>query len=70
MKKVGIVLDSWKLPIFKKILGDAGYEYERHEGPGVRVITLTIQTESIAKLQPFVKKANDEAAKSKRRKRH
>jgi hypothetical protein len=28
MKKVAIVLDNWKLPIFRKALENAGFEYE------------------------------------------
>ena len=32
MQKAGIMLDDWKLPIFKKALDDAGFEYEQSPG--------------------------------------
>ena len=66
MKKAGVEIDDWKLSIFKRILNGGGFKYSQFIGPTKGVITLTVQTDSIAKLKPFIEKANAEAAKSKR----
>lgn len=65
MKKAGIVIDAWKLSIFKKTLDAEGYTYSEHKGPMAGCITLMVETDSIAKLQPIVKRMNQEATKSK-----
>lgn len=69
MKTTGIVIDDWKLEIFKKHLDKAGYTYEQSQGLTEDTLILSVKTKSIAKLQPVVKAANTAAAKEKR-KRH
>ena len=62
MKKAGIVLDAYKLAVFKKHLDAAGYKYEQSPGlPGT--IILTVEYEWASDLQPIVEKANAEARK-------
>ncbi len=46
MLKAAVVIDAWKLSIFKNILDDAGFEYTEHKGPGKKLITLQVQTET------------------------
>ncbi len=65
MKKAAIVIDDWKLPIFKKTLDSEGYEYSERRGPAKGCITLSVETDSIAKLQPIVERMNYEAAVSR-----
>ena len=65
MKKAAIVLDNWKLPIYKKILNKGNFKYSESNGPLPGCITLTVETETLAKLQSCVIKASVEAAKSK-----
>ena len=65
MKKAAIVIDDWKLSIFKKTLDSEGYEYKEIKGPGPNCITLTVKTDNIAKLRPIVEKMNREANLSK-----
>ena len=67
--KVGIVLDAWKLTIFKRRLDAAGYAYEQHPGVTADTITLTVITEDQTPLVAVVKAANDEAAAVKEKKR-
>ncbi len=68
--KAGIVLDDWKLAIFKRHLDAAGYTYEQHPGVTGDTITLTVITdEQAAMLVDVVKAANDEAARFKENKR-
>lgn len=65
MKTAAIVLDNWKLPIFKKTLDREGYKYSQHKGLTDDTTTLKVETESIAKLQPVVERMNAEAARLK-----
>lgn len=65
MKKAGIVLDKWKLPIFKKTLDAEGYKYKQYPGPFHDSITLQVETDDIAKLTPIVENMNAEAARSR-----
>ena len=64
MKKVGIVIDSWKYWIFKRILDANGYKFEE-DNTSARFTVLTIETEDAGKLQPFIDQAYEEAARSK-----
>ena len=65
-KKVAIVLDSWKLPTFERILTEEGYTYTKHEGLTADTVTLKLEVESVAKVAPVVKRMNEEAARSRR----
>jgi len=69
MKTAGIVLDDWKLPIFKRCLDKGGFKYLEFNGPTKNCITLKVEFENITELQPIVQAANDEAAQFKRGKK-
>lgn len=56
----GVVIDSWKLPTFKRHLDAAGYKYTDHPGLTPNTLTLKVTCEWAHKLQPIVKAANDE----------
>lgn len=63
--KAAIVIDDWKLSIFKKILDGEGYEYTEIKGPIARCITLQVETDDIEKLRPIVERMQHEAARSR-----
>ena len=67
MKKAGIAIDKWKLPIFKKVLNEAEVEFE--EGPGMTkdtlLLTVMIPDAEVDRLTNIVAVANNRAAKSK-----
>lgn len=63
MKQAGIVLDTYKLEVFKKHLDAAGYKYEQKPGISPDTITLMVEYEWASDLQPIVEKANTEARK-------
>lgn len=65
MKKAAIVLDDWKLAVFKRILDEEGYCYTQTAGPFTGSVTLTVETDSIAKLTPVVERMNAEARAGK-----
>jgi len=63
--KIGIAIDSWKLPIFHAHLTTSGFIYEKN--PGVMdSLLLTVHTENKDKLMLVVQSANNEC----HRKRH
>lgn len=63
MKKAGVVIDAWKLAIFKKHLDAAGYKYT--QGPGVTADTLNlyVEYEWVSELKPIIEAAQAECAK-------
>ena len=65
----GVAIDDWKLPIFKKILDENGYQYTQHDNTPVKGCTfLKVETENfeaITKLKLIIKQANKTAAKKK-----
>jgi hypothetical protein len=66
MKTAGVVIDDWKLAIFRKHLDNAGFAYTQHPGITPDTITLKVKYWWVADLQPVVQAAYDECAKSKR----
>lgn len=63
--KAGVVLEKWKLPIFKKHLDKAGFEYEERPGLLENCVTLHVQFDDVSELTPIIKAANLAAARSK-----
>lgn len=64
-KVVGIAVDDWKLKIFKRDLGDAGFEYTVSDKFTEGTTLLKVETSDVTKLEKVVKKANNRAMKSK-----
>ena len=60
-----IVIDTWKLPIFKKNLDADGYDYTEHASPELGMITLKVETDNLSSLGLLVKKMQVEASLSK-----
>lgn len=63
MKIAGVVIDSYKLPVFKKHLAAAGYGYTEHAGPTAMTLTLRVSYEWVAELKPVIEAAESEAKK-------
>lgn len=66
MKTAGVVIDDWKLPIFKKHLDSAKRTYTEHPGVTADTLTLKVQYKWVADLQPIIEAANKECANAKR----
>jgi hypothetical protein len=60
VKTVGIAIDAYKLPTFKRILEAAGYAFTEAPGLSQGTLLLKVKTDSVADLQPIVEKANRE----------
>ena len=65
MKTAGIALDSWKLPIFKKHLDAAGYQYEEPVQFTPGTLILKVHYEWVHELQPVIEAAQRECAAAK-----
>lgn len=65
MIKVAIIIDAWKLPIFKRTLDSEGYRYEQFNGLFPGCISLKIETDNVDKLHSVVRRIQAEAARSK-----
>lgn len=63
--KAGIVLDNWKLPIFRKRLTEAGYEYEDGGGLTSDTTVLTVETDDVLALKKVIESCEAESRKSR-----
>lgn len=61
--KAGVVVDDWKLPVFRKRLTEAGYEYQ-DGGPIPGDCTLlTVETNNMFALKKTLEKCQTECRK-------
>ncbi len=67
MKKAGIMIDSWKLPIFKKHLDAAGFEYTECNGLTKDTLLLSVMFDDLDKLRPVVEAAHKECDRAKQK---
>lgn len=67
MINAGIVIDDWKLPIFKRHLDEAGIEYQQNPGLTDNSLLLVAQVEAqqMEALAAVVLAANQEAARGR-----
>lgn len=64
-KKAAVILDAWKLTIFKRRLDAAGYTYEQMHGPTEGTILLQVQYEYATALYAVLTAAQAECRKTK-----
>jgi len=63
--KAGIAVDDWKLPVFRKRLTEAGYEYE-DAGPLTGDTTLlTVETSNMLALKALLERCQKECRELK-----
>lgn len=60
MITAGVVLDRWKLPIFKRHLDAAGFEYSEHPGVTSDTMLLKVKADFVATVQPIIEAAQRE----------
>lgn len=66
IKKAALVVDDWKLPIFRRVLGKYGYEFEVVPYSLANQTTLVrIYTTDLEALKVVMREAADEAEKSR-----
>lgn len=63
--RAAILIDDWKLSMFKKTLDAETYKYTEVKGPFPGCIILTVYTDDLIKLASIIKKINNDAVKSK-----
>lgn len=64
--KVGIAVDDWKLPVFRRRLTGAGFAYEDAGALTLDTTLLRVITEDVAGLAVVVTACQTECAKQKR----
>ena len=64
LKNAAVIIDSWKLPIFEKQRKEAKYTYTIGKSITPNTLTLCVDYEWVAKLQPIIQVANDECART------
>jgi hypothetical protein len=62
--KAGIAVDNWKLPIFRKRLKDAGYEYQDGGALTGETTLLTVETDNTLALQKVLEQCQRECRKA------
>lgn len=63
--KIGVVIDSWKLPIFKRHFENAKYEFEQFPGVTENTLLLQVHTDNPKFLEVICRSAQKEAARKK-----
>ncbi len=63
---VGIFLDNWKLPTFKRVLTEAGIKFTKHPGVTPDTCSLRVKTSNPLALKPILEKCQKEARKHAR----
>lgn len=63
--KVGIGLDNWKLPVFRRRLTEAGFQYEDAGAFTGDTTVLTVQTDDITALKKVLEECQAECRRSK-----
>jgi hypothetical protein len=58
--KAAIIIDSWKLPMFKRNLDKAGYAFTQADGLTPDTLILSVETTNINGLNDLVIKAQKE----------
>ena len=66
METAGVVIDDWKLPVFKRHLDGAGFAFTAQPGITDGTLTLRVPYEWVATLKPIIEAANTECANAKR----
>lgn len=60
MKTVGIAIDTWKLPVFKRHLEASGYAYTKYPGLTADTLFLKVKADFVAPLQKVIEAAQKE----------
>ena len=63
--KAGIAVDDWKLPVFRRRLGVAGYAFEEKNGLNKGVSIITVETDNLIALKKVIEDCQAECRKSK-----
>jgi hypothetical protein len=65
MNKAAITVDNWKLPIFRRLLTGAKFEFKEMGELTEGVTVLAVETDNLIGLQEVLEKAQAEARRSK-----
>lgn len=63
MKIAGVIVDDYKLSVFRRVLTEAGYTYTEQPGPTPMTTTMMVKYTWVASLKPVIEQAMKECAK-------
>jgi hypothetical protein len=63
--RIGIVIDDWKLGVFREILTDEGYKFEQSDGVTKDTRSLFVETDDPVGLKRVVEKCQRKSAELK-----
>lgn len=63
--KAGIAVDDWKLPVFRRRLSDAGYQYHDAGALTPDTTILTVQTDNVLALKGVIEGCQSECRASR-----
>lgn len=63
--RAGIAVDDWKLPVFRKRLTEAGYEYQDGGALKADATLLTVETTDMLALKKVIERCQAECRKGK-----
>jgi hypothetical protein len=68
LKKAGVIIDRWKLPIFERRFKDAGFTYENKGEIAADVLSLMVEVPdgTAQRLAQVILAAQTEAARTKK----
>lgn len=61
--RAGIAVDDWKLPVFRKRLTEAGFEYQDGGALTAAATLLTVETADVLKLKRVIERCQAECAR-------
>lgn len=64
--KAGIGVDNWKLPVFRKRLKEAGYDYQDGGALTDDTTLLTVETNNMLALKDLLERCQSECREMKR----
>lgn len=63
MLRVGIAVDNWKLPVFRRLLTEAGYAYRDGGALTAETTFLKVETSNILDLKSVIERCQEECRK-------
>ena len=61
MKTAAVVIDTYKISTFRRVLDAAGYKYTEQLGPSVGTMILQVEYEWVKDLKPVIEQCEGES---------
>lgn len=65
MPTPGVVVDTWKIPVFQRNLSAAGFKFTTGKGPTKGTTLITVECDNVVRLYEVVEEANNQCKEVK-----